>query len=87
MGTRYCGPGGQGDPVSAVDVACKVHDDCYDNNKVTISDNFDRNLPPAKASALQSCNQQLCDSERATNSKEGREIVRYFSMVGDYKCH
>jgi RHS repeat-associated protein len=87
MGTRYCGPGGQGDPVSPVDIACKKHDDCYDDNKVTISDNFDRNLPPAKASALQSCNQQLCDSERATNSKEGREIVRYFSMVGDYKCH
>jgi hypothetical protein len=69
----WCGPGGSGPNLSEHDAACHVHDVCYDTNGLHVLDNFNPNLPANKASALQGCNQQLCNATR------GSLVDKYFS--------
>jgi len=72
----WCGPGGSGPNLSGHDAACHVHDGCYDTNGLHVLDNFNPNLPGNKASALQGCNQQLCNATR------GSLVDKYFSGPG-----
>ncbi len=72
----WCGPGGSGPNLSGHDAACHVHDVCYDTNGLHVLDNFNPNLPGNKASALQGCNQQLCNATR------GSLVDKYFSGPG-----
>jgi RHS repeat-associated protein len=86
FGTHWCGPGGGGEPINAVDAACMAHDLCYNAAGLSAAD-VQKVLPPDKAAAIQACNQKLCDASRATNTPSGRLIDQYFSTQVRYRCH
>jgi hypothetical protein len=83
--TRWCGPGGAGQPVNGLDEACQAHDACYDAIVAHISDNNNPNF--ANKAGLQACNQQLCDSASHSNDIGSGQAIWYFSHYGLYKCH
>jgi len=93
FGTRWCGPGGAGPPVSGrsheLDVACKEHDDCYDANGITISDNwpsspeaFQQLRANGKLAALQKCNKDLCDKTKKLKGIAPWLVWAYFYEFG-----
>jgi RHS repeat-associated protein len=86
FGTHWCGPGGGDTPVNGLDAACMAHDACYKSGGFSFSDVF-RVLPPDQASAIQACNQQLCDAARKSNTGDGRLVDNFFSTQVRYKCH
>jgi len=53
---NYCGTGGMGTPINAMDAGCAAHDACYAQNGLTAGGNITGSNP-----ALQSCNQALCN--------------------------
>jgi RHS repeat-associated protein len=62
-GTNWCGPGGKGPVLDAVDALCYLHEACY----AAADANFPWTIFPfslfnsaALAAAINSCNQQLC---------------------------
>jgi len=61
---NWCGTGGAGKAVDAVDEACRAHDRCYANNGLSALDNI-----TGSSQALQGCNQKLCDSARQIMGK------------------
>lgn len=85
FGTHWCGPGGAGPNVNSLDTACHAHDVCYDNNGLSISDNF---FPsnPAQLHKLQQCNQALCDAARQTSDPGAGRVQWFFSDYPAAKC-
>jgi RHS repeat-associated protein len=86
FGTHWCGPGGSGTVTSTTDAACWRHDMCYAANNLEWTDNRNKSLPPAKAAALQQCNQQLCNSVRRGSTAGDVMIDFYFTAVGKFTC-
>ncbi|MGZ7101226.1 MAG: RHS repeat domain-containing protein [Candidatus Angelobacter sp.] len=85
---HYCGPGGHPPPLGQLDVACKAHDECYDNNGLKITDNWDPRiiLNPQKAAKLRACNQKLCDDARNSGDIRGNLVIWYFQAFSFAAC-
>jgi trimeric autotransporter adhesin len=66
---NWAGPGGMGAPVNDADAGAMMHDYCYHQGGFTSSTNFG---PPN--SALQACNQALCDTESSIASGQGQNM-------------
>lgn len=85
FGTHWCGPGGAGPPVNALDTACMAHDACYAAHGFTSLSNWSPYLSPlltqAQEQALQQCNQTLCNAASQTNDPGNTRVVLYFESV------
>jgi len=89
---NFCGAGGTGTPINAVDNACMLHDTCFDNAKTDWSsmqnDAAWNLLSPTQQGLVQGCNQTLCNSMKAisptipwwdlSESIADSEILKYF---------
>ncbi|WP_177179225.1 RHS repeat-associated core domain-containing protein [Sphingomonas sp. OV641] len=73
---NYCGAGGSGIPKDALDRACRAHDICYTDNKLSIFSNFSL----TKKRMLQICNQRLCDAAKG-QGPAGAQIRTYFKNM------
>jgi RHS repeat-associated protein len=84
---NYCGAGGMGTPIDAVDRACKAHDKCYGDNGLSSLSNFG-----APNATLQACNQRLCDAmasaiqnttpQTIDQGNAAMDIILYFGRGG-----
>jgi hypothetical protein len=92
---NWCGTGGMGTPINAVDAACQQHDACYARHGYYAGDNY----RPA-GSALRGCNQALCTAASNYISSLGfyaftgredvmaaRQIISYFSTLPNIANH
>jgi RHS repeat-associated protein len=79
FGMHWCGPGGGGTPVNALDIACMNHDRCYDRIGATWKSNFNFEYN----AALQQCNQALCDAAMgpARNNPHSALIWEFFYIA------
>jgi len=60
FGTHWCGPGGGGVPVNALDAACNAHDQCFDAAGIAAANNAGGgNMTLQQAAAAQGCNAAL----------------------------
>jgi RHS repeat-associated protein len=60
-GTNWCGPGGKGPALDAVDALCYLHDACYAAADIKFLNNLFGFLnTPAMLAAMNACDQQLC---------------------------
>jgi RHS repeat-associated protein len=66
---NWAGPGGMGVPVNDADAGAMMHDYCYHHGGFSASSNFG---PPS--SALQACNQALCDTESSISTGQGQNM-------------
>ena len=82
FGTHWCGPGGGGPPINALDSACMAHDNCYDRGGFTPWSNLSLLQDPG----LQACNQALCDAARQSNDLGATRVRLYFSLVPKDYC-
>jgi RHS repeat-associated protein len=69
---HYCGRGGMGPTIDdmGTDAACMNHDACYGQYGFSVMSNYDLAIayPAIVVTALQGCNQDLCDAVRAIGS-------------------
>ena len=71
---KWCGAGGSGTPVDAIDNCCKIHDECYDRTAEKYSIcvphlamyifSYDKNKNDVKCSALTNCGSDTCECDR-----------------------
>jgi hypothetical protein len=54
-----------GTPINSLDAGCQSHDNCYANNGLTVGSNFGL----SHNSALQGCNQALCNAAQSVQSQ------------------
>jgi RHS repeat-associated protein len=76
VGTHYCGPGGYGTSVGAIDAACAQHDACYRLADLSSAFNTDASsaATTAQVQAASRCNQHLCDE---LNSQQSTDATRF----------
>jgi RHS repeat-associated protein len=77
---NYCGAGGTGDPVDALDASCMVHDFFYNKYGYSMGSNFQNpfsDLDPDPT--LQKVNQGLCDGASAVGGFAGGAVQGYFT--------
>jgi RHS repeat-associated protein len=87
FGTHWCGPGGDGPPVSDLDAACKAHDQCYDKFGLSAGSNFNGSgSTPPSLLVLQACNQALCNSARVSPANGAADVVWYFMSAVNGAC-
>ena len=100
---NYCGAGGMGTPINAVDAACQQHDSCFGNTGADWtnmqSEAAWQRLSPTQQVNVQACNQTLCNAMTtisptipAWNWSEGLadwEINTYFHkyVPAGAQCH
>lgn len=86
FGTRWCGPGGAGSPVSDVDRACRAHDICFGLAGLDARANTDSSvhLSLAQAVAAQGCNQQLYNSVSQYPNEAGSSRIQWWLKYGTY---
>ena len=87
FGTHYCGPGGAGSTVGALDPACKVHDACYaaaPGGGISAANNLSGGTPMtgAQAAQAQQCNQALYDAARNHPDAPGSKAVQWWMVNG-----
>ncbi len=81
--TKYCGPGGAGNPTGFLDAACRAHDACYKAARISFTNNLPGgSMTSAQASAAQGCNQALYNGARLSGNKPGAAAVRYWLTQG-----
>ncbi len=87
FGTHWCGPGGDGPTVNALDDACKEHDSCYDKWRLTVGSNLFGGTN-SDLEHLAECNQALCDAatSKAANVRGSSRVDWYFSLVPFGSC-
>ena len=81
FGTHYCGPGGAGPTLNALDSACQAHDQCYDTHNLSVGSNFNPFAPASQIQALQACNQQLCNASSGLSDLGATRVSLYFQTV------
>ncbi len=85
FGTHWCGPGGAGPTVNALDAACQAHDACYAAGGFNSLSNWTPYGPFSTAQfALISCNQALCNAARSPavrNIRGATYVLLYFKSV------
>src|SRR5579862_7733917 len=88
FGTHYCGVGGGGTPVNALDVACAAHDACYAAGGYTAGSDWSPTMSFSRADGLYQCNQALCDAALgpAKHNFGSRLVFMYFASVLRGKC-
>ncbi len=89
FGTHYCGPGGAGTTVGALDPACKVHDACYGaapGGAISAANNTNPSQPMTSAQAAQAkqCNQALYDAARTHPDVPGSKAVQWWMTNGSH---
>lgn len=89
FGTHYCGPGGAGTTVGALDPACKVHDACYGaapGGGISAGNNLSGGTPMTTAQAAQAkeCNQALYDAARNHPDAPGSKAVQWWMVNGSH---
>jgi RHS repeat-associated protein len=83
-GTHWCGPGGGGVPVNALDSACKAHDECFDAVGLSAADNSaSGRLTLQQAVAASGCNAALGAAAAAHPELEGSTRVSEWLKHGD----
>jgi RHS repeat-associated protein len=84
FGTHWCGPGGAGPPLTALDEGCMVHDKCYDAIGVSADVNlyfYDVTLD--QAAEMQECNEALHAVAVAHPEDPGSSMVKWWLEHGD----
>jgi RHS repeat-associated protein len=80
--TQYCGLGGGGTPVNALDTACQQHDACYQQGGVTAISNFNPFPGGGELRVLRRCNNALCAAAAAHATTYGSvPVFLYFRQV------
>lgn len=64
---NYCGTGGMGTPINAMDAGCAAHDACYAQHGLSAGGNILGSNP-----ALQGCNQSLCNVAESVLKAQNR---------------
>jgi RHS repeat-associated protein len=81
--TKYCGPGGAGNPTGFLDAACKAHDACYAAAGISAANNGPNgSMTSAQSSAATACNQALYNAARLAANAPGSKAVRYWLTQG-----
>ena len=81
-GTRYCGPGGGGNPDGPIDLACFIHDTAYSLLGVTAKSNESGNVTPWQAVGMQAANQSLYNAAVANQWQGGASAVLTWLLSG-----
>jgi RHS repeat-associated protein len=89
FGTHYCGPGGSGTTVGALDPACKVHDACYaaaPGGGISAGNNLVpwKPMTPGQAAQAKQCNQALYDAARNHPDAPGSKAVQWWMVNGSH---
>jgi hypothetical protein len=85
FGSRFCGPGGAGNPNSHVDGGCQVHDGCFDDHGI----NFWGNIVPGlwnseQKRQAQICNQGLYNTVIKYPNEPGSKPIQNWLKYGDW---
>lgn len=84
FGTHWCGPGGAGPPLNALDEGCMVHDHCYDAAGVSADANTGSGMVTLdQATAMQACNEALYAVAVAHPEIYGSKWVNLWLEHGD----
>jgi hypothetical protein len=84
FGTHYCGPGGGGVPVNALDAACAAHDACYAAAGISAANNAaSGSMTLQQAAAAQACNAALGAAAAANPGIRGSTRVSEWLKHGD----
>ena len=84
FGTHWCGDGGGGVPVNALDAACKAHDQCFDAAGISAaSNNGGGHMTLQQAAAAQTCNAALGAAAAAHPEIPGSSLISDWLKHGD----
>lgn len=84
FGTHWCGPGGGGVPVNALDAACKARDQCFDAARISaINNTGSGTMTLQQAAAALGCNQALYNAASAHPELRGSTRVKMWLKNGD----
>ena len=84
FGTHWCGPGGGGVPVNALDAACKAHDQCFDAAGISAASNDGGgHMTLQQASAASTCNAALGAAAAAHPEIPGSTRISEWLKHGD----
>lgn len=84
FGTHFCGPGGGGVPINALDAACKAHDECFGAAGLSAANNAGGgSMTLQQAAAAQGCNAALAAAAAAHPEIRGSTRVSEWLKHGD----
>ncbi len=84
FGTHFCGPGGGGVPINALDAACKAHDECFGAAGLSAANNSGGgSMTLQQAAAAQGCNAALAAAAAAHPEIRGSTRVSEWLKHGD----
>ena len=84
FGTHWCGPGGGGPAVNALDAACEAYDKCYDAAGLSATNNTGSGgISLNQAAAASSCNAALYNAAQAHPELPGSTRVKMWLKYGD----
>jgi len=84
FGTHWCGSGGAGVPINALDVGCKAHDQCFDAAGITAANNDNGGrMTLQQAAAAQKCNAALAATAAAHPDIPGSTWISEWLKHGD----
>lgn len=83
FGSKWCGPGGGGDPNNHLDNACKIHDKCFDDAHINFFINFGvGSYSKEQYLEARSCNQALYDAARQYPNERGSTALQWWLING-----
>ena len=84
FGSHWCGPGGAGPPINALDAACKAHDQCFDAAGISAANNAGGgSMTLQQAAAARACNAALGAAAAANPGLPGSTRVSEWLKHGD----
>ncbi len=85
---NYCGLGGSGEAIDDIDVACRNHDDCYEQNQIQTGFFFiARQLTGLNKDPEQiSCDLEFCDSLISVENPTNRQKIFTDMATNFFKC-